>query len=88
MARRDFGHVLHVVALLGVGVAEGDELAVAAVAGFEAGHIASRGIGNAASHLNAARDEECLHCLQQRAVSESPAAIALDIYLVDVHLAE
>ena len=84
--RGHFRYVLHIVALFGIGIAERNELPIAPFTRFKAGHIAACRVGNAARHLHAVTDEEGLHCFKQSIVGKRPAAISLDINLVDLDL--
>jgi len=86
MAGSFLGDMLHIVAGFGVGVAKGDELAVAAFAGFEPSHVASGRVGDASGHLHSMRVEEALHGFEKRVIGEGAAAIGLDVDLVHFHL--
>ncbi len=75
--------VLHVVALFGIGVAHRDELAFAGIRFIGAGSVAGADVGDASRNLDAVGVEEGFHGLQHRLVGDGPAAIGLDVDLVD-----
>ena len=87
VARGDFSDVLDVVALFGVGVAEGYELAAAGIGQVGAGSVAAADVGNATGYLDVVRDEEGFDGFKVRVGGDVAAAIGLDVDLVDFHLA-
>ncbi len=87
MARGDFGDVFHVVALFGVGVAHGDELATGVIGCIGTRGISPAYVGYAPRCLHVVRSEEGLYLLKIGVVGDGSAAIGLDVDFVDFYLA-
>ena len=87
MARGDLSDVFDVVALFGVGVAHGDELAAGVIGCIGARGIAPAYVGYAARRLDMVGGEERLDLLEIGVVGDGSAAIGFDVDFVDFDLA-